>query len=58
MVVSVWRLVKTFDCVFVVWPVHGVILSFLGPFTLRSCIIAGAELHLLFEWCFLIAGFF
>jgi hypothetical protein len=31
---------------------------FLAPFTLRSCIIAGAELHLLFEWRILIAGFF
>jgi hypothetical protein len=30
-------------------PVHGVIVSFFGSFTLHSCIIAGAELHLFFD---------
>jgi len=38
------------DASLLFWPVHGVIVSFLGSFTLHSCIVTGAELHLFFEW--------
>ena len=40
------------------WPMHGVIVSFLAQFTLHSCIVAGAELHPLFDDVFYVAELF
>jgi len=58
MVVSVWRLVKTFFgvCASLFRPVHGVILSCLAhsPFTPH---VLGVELHLFFDSVYYVAEF-
>ena len=58
MVVSVWRLVNSFLLVRRFLPVCGVISSFLLSSPLHSCIVAGAELHLIFDSIFYAAELF